>query len=152
MLSEFKSISRKAHLFRSKEAEDKLRLRQSRNRARIWSLRVPTFKIENVKLADLEKRPKNSPPDKKAAERIMEAMETLEADACSARYVDQVGEFAVSVFAFADPGGDKYLASNPQEAKVIMRLYGSDFFLIFLCLPTALSWTCQKDAGIYQTI
>jgi hypothetical protein len=90
----------------SKKAKNRLLEKQEKDAATAaqksadnWLRFAPTFRIPHLKLSQLMRRPKNSPPDVAAADAAILKMQDIRPDACSARLVDSDhGDTLVCIF------------------------------------------------------
>lgn len=91
--------SKKQELFAEREAEKS---------AERWKQYAPTFRLSEIKLSELCKRPKNAKKDIEAANTTILRMSNIQPDACSMRLVDSDGKTMIAVFSHRmSPDGKK---------------------------------------------
>lgn len=80
-----------------KKQEDSVE-EKAKKSAENWLRYAPTFQLPNIRLSELQRRPKNASKDVAAANAAVQQMKGLQPDACSMRLVDNEGKLMVCVF------------------------------------------------------
>ena len=103
---------------RSLESQEKSAQKGSMRAARVWAECTPTYRIPRIKLSELMHRPKNRPDDINNADAMILRMRGSQADACSARFVDdESGETLVCVFSHRTPATSNIAPQKDMVAK-----------------------------------
>ncbi|EDR13518.1 uncharacterized protein LACBIDRAFT_322506 [Laccaria bicolor S238N-H82] len=82
----------------SSESQEKVAIASAERSANLWLKYAPTYTLSRITLTDLMERTKNCDKDVDKANTIISGMQDLEADACSAKFMDKTGKTLACVF------------------------------------------------------
>ncbi len=74
-------------------------LKDAQRMTQLWEQGAPTYRVQGVRLKELQERSKNNETDISALDKVIEAMKSGATDECSGKWHDEEGNLLFVAFA-----------------------------------------------------
>lgn len=114
------AVGRRRAENRSSESQEKAVIASAERSANLWLKYAPTYTLSHVAFTELMERTKNCDEDVDQANTIISGMQDLEADACSAKFVDKTGKTLACVFSHRTETNDQATAERKGRGETTL--------------------------------